>query len=57
MIDDAGSVPHWSAIASKGLPLLAGSLALGAAAAIPVYFVVRYLMEKRASARSARGNA
>jgi uncharacterized protein (DUF2062 family) len=47
LIDDAGEIPHWAAIASKGLPLLVGSLALGAIAAIPVYAVVKAILDRK----------
>ncbi len=47
LIDDPGEVPHWIAIVSKGLPLLVGSITLGAVTAMPAYIAVRAIMSRR----------
>lgn len=47
LIDDSGQVPHWIAIARKGLPLLVGSIALGIATAIPVYVAARAILSRK----------
>ena len=47
LIDDPGQVPHWIAIVKKGLPLLVGSISLGAVTAIPVYVAVRAMLLNR----------
>lgn len=47
LIDDPGEIPHWLAIVDKAMPLLVGSLALGAAISIPAYIAVRAILARR----------
>lgn len=47
LIDEGGMLPHWVELARKGLPLLAGSVLVGALAAIPVYGIMRGILNNR----------
>lgn len=47
LIDDQGQVPHWIAIVRMGLPLLAGSIVLGAVAAMPAYIAVKAVLSHK----------
>lgn len=49
LIDENCMMPHWIAFLQKGLPLLAGSLIVGTVVAVPVYGIIKGLLNKKCS--------